>query len=252
MCDAVRIGLEQEDKRRRAVVDMEEFAPRRAGPPDDEARVAALLRLVGPPDQRRQDVARLKIEIVARAVEVGRHRGNEVGAMLVAIGLAELDAGDLGDRIGLVGRLEGAGQQALLDDRLVGEFRIDAARAEEQELLDADREGRMDDVRLDHQVVVEEVRRVGGVGEDAADLRRGKDDGVGPGLGEPGLDLGLAAEIDRLPVGGEDLAGLGFEAADDRLADHAAMAGDPDPLAVEGIDGGGIRHRGSPSIPPSP
>ena len=38
----------------------------------------------------------------------------------------------------------------------------------------------VDDVRLDHQIVVEEVGRIGVVGEDAADLGGGEDDGVWP------------------------------------------------------------------------
>ena len=53
---------------------------------------------------------------------------------------------------------------------------------------------RVDDVGLDHQVVVEEVGRVGVVGEDAADLGRGEEDHVGPRRGhEPALDRGLVA-----------------------------------------------------------
>lgn len=46
-----------------------------------------------------------RIEIVSRAVEISRHDGNEVAAMLVAKRLAKLDAGDLGHRVPLVGRL---------------------------------------------------------------------------------------------------------------------------------------------------
>ena len=34
-----------------------------------------------------------------------------IGAVLAAVGLAQLDAGDLGDRVPLVGRFQGAGKQ---------------------------------------------------------------------------------------------------------------------------------------------
>ena len=61
--------------------------------------------------QRGRDVAVLRIVIVARTVEVGRHRGDEVAAVLPPVRLAQLDARDLGDRIPFVGRLERAGQQ---------------------------------------------------------------------------------------------------------------------------------------------
>ena len=78
----------------------------------------------------------MQVEIVARAVEVGRHGGDVVAAMLPAVGLGQLDAGDLGDRIPFVGRLERAGEQCVLVDRLRRELRIDAARAQEQQPFD--------------------------------------------------------------------------------------------------------------------
>ena len=105
----------------REIVDVQELPARAAGPPQRH-RLATELRVVELADHGRQHVGTLQVEVVARAVEVGRHGGDEVRAVLLAIGLAELDAGDLGDRIGLVGRLQQAGQQALLDDRLFGEF----------------------------------------------------------------------------------------------------------------------------------
>jgi hypothetical protein len=75
---------------------------------------------------------------------------------------------------------------------------------------------RLDDVGLDDQVVVEELGRIGVVGEDAADLGRGEDDHVRSGLADPGLDLGLAAEVDA------DLAGI--DAVQDLAASLLATA----------------------------
>ena len=103
---------------------------------------ASVLRLMRLAHQRRKDVARLQIEIVAGAVEIGRHRRDEVAAILPAIGLAQLDAGDLGDRVPLVGGLERAGEQRVLADRLRRKLRIDAGRAEKQQLLDTARGAR--------------------------------------------------------------------------------------------------------------
>ena len=68
----------------------------------------------------------LQVEIVARPVEIGRHGRDEVAAVLAAIGLRQLDAGDLGDGVPLVGRLQRAGEQRVLGDRLRRELRIDA------------------------------------------------------------------------------------------------------------------------------
>jgi hypothetical protein len=52
-------------------------------------------------DHRRNDVAVLQVVVVAGAVEVGRHDAAVVGAVLAVVALAELDAGDLGDGVGL-------------------------------------------------------------------------------------------------------------------------------------------------------
>jgi hypothetical protein len=57
--------------------------------------------------------------------------------MLAAIGLAQLDSSDLGDRIPLVGRLEGAGEKIFLLEGLGGELGIDAGTPEEEQFLDA-------------------------------------------------------------------------------------------------------------------
>ena len=65
-------------------------------------------------DQGGQDVAVLGVEVVAGPVKVGRHDRAVVGAMLAVVAFAELDAGDLGDGIGLVRRLQHAGQERVL------------------------------------------------------------------------------------------------------------------------------------------
>ena len=123
-------------------------------------------------DQRGDDVAVFGMIIVAAAVEIGRHHVDEVGAVLAAIGLDHLDAGDLGDRIGLVGRLQRPGQHGILAHRLRRQLRIDAGRAEEHQLLDAVDVRGVDHVRRDRQIVVEEFGAQRVVGDDAADLRR--------------------------------------------------------------------------------
>ena len=58
-------------------------------------------------EERWDDVARLQIVGVAGSVEVGRLRRDEVACILPAVGGAKLQPGDLGDRVPLIGRLEG-------------------------------------------------------------------------------------------------------------------------------------------------
>src|SRR6266480_2231436 len=110
----------------------------------------------------------LDMKVVAGAVKIGRRRRYEVAAVLAAVGLAKPDAGDLGDRIGFVGSLQGSRQQCLLADRLWRLARINAGRAEEQKLLDTRAVCRMDDIGLDQQVVVEKIGWKRIVGVDAA------------------------------------------------------------------------------------
>ena len=128
--------LEQEDHGRGQVVDVQQLAPRTAGAPQHDRRVRPARRAVGVgqaelgfvelADHGRQHVARAQVEVVAGAVEVGRHERQVVGAVLPVETAAQLDAGDLGDRVGAVGLFEGTGQQVLLFERLRRLARVDA------------------------------------------------------------------------------------------------------------------------------
>ena len=205
-------------------------APRRA---DRHGVAAGEPRLVDPGHQRRQHVARLLIEVVPRSVEVRRHHAHEVAAVLAPAGLAQLDARDLRHGVPLVRRLEGAGEQLGLRDRLPGQARIDAGRRQVHQLLDSDAPGSLDDVAGNQQVAVEEVRRPRVVGENAADRAGGDEDRVRTHRGEPVLHIGLPAQIQDAARGGERLAALRPQAPEQGRAHHAAMAGDPHAPAVQ-------------------
>lgn len=74
------------------------------------------------------------MEVVVGAVQIRRHGGDGVEGVLEAERLAHFDAGDLGDGVPLVGRLEGGGEEGRFGDRLRGEFGVDAGGSEEEEL----------------------------------------------------------------------------------------------------------------------
>ncbi len=157
----------------------------RRGVPVPQTTTSARLgdaRRFEPADQCRDDVAVGRMIIVAGTVEVGRHRREEARAVLPVIARAQLDAGDLGERIGAVGRLERPGQQRGLGDRLGGVLGIDAARPEEQQPVDPDAMRRGDHVGLDGEVVADEVGRKRVVGADAADPG-GREHDMGGALG---------------------------------------------------------------------
>ena len=176
-----------------------------------------------------------QVEIVARAVEVGRHDRDEVAAILPAIGLAELDAGDLGDRIPLVGGLQRAGQQGAFGNGLRRQPRINARGAHQQQLLDLGATRCLDHVRLDHQVVVDELGWPGVVGIDAADPSGGQEHRLWPHIAHPALELLGAAQVDGITRSGHDLAALALQAAHDGAAYEAAMAGNPDALIAQRV-----------------
>ena len=115
-------------------------------------------------------MARLQVEVVARAIKVGRHHSDIVGAILQVEALAHLQPGDLGDGVGLVGVLQRRGQQARLADGLRSLARIDARAAQKQQLLHAVPPALADHVLLDLQVLVDEVGAVFQVGHDAAHM----------------------------------------------------------------------------------
>ena len=179
-------------------------------------------------------MAGVQVEIVERPVEVGRLGRDEITAILRAICLAQLEPGDLGDRIPLVGRLERPGEQRLLGHRLWRHLGKDTRRAEEHELRDTGQPRAFDHVGLDHQIVVEERARQAVVGGNPADLRRCQEDHIGPGLRDPAVRRRLVAQVEpRRGRRADDLAGFGRKPTDDRAAHHAALACDPDALARE-------------------
>ncbi len=215
------------------VVDIEELTPRRAGAPDHDLTGAGHLRLVEAADQGGDDVAVFGMIIVAAAVEIGRHHVDEVGAILAAIGLHHLDPGDLGNRIGLVGRLQRPRQHGVLAQRLRRQLRIDAGRTEEHQLLGAVDMRRMDHIRRNHQIVVEEFGAQRVVGDDAADLGGREKHHLRALGGEPAVDRGLIAQIGFAAARRQQFDIFRRQPAYQRRADHAAVAGDVDRLALQ-------------------
>ena len=249
------VQVHDEDAGGSHVVDVQEFAVRGAGAPQGDFAALhhgadvggdfTVLGFVGGntgavaglgefaqvelADHRRQHMAVGEVVIVAGAVEVGRHDAAVVAAVLAVVAFAELDAGDLGDGVGFVGGFEYAGKQSIFAHGLRYGLGVDAAGAEEEQLLHVVGVRGLDDVGFDHQVFVDELRRVGVVGVDAADLGSGEVDLFGLFGSKEGVDGSLVGQI-KLGVGAGDdvLAPGGLELADDGRADHATVAGDVD------------------------
>ncbi len=102
---ACRLQFHDMDASGGHVIDVEEFPPRGAAAPDGHLVGAGLHGLVEAPQQGGDDVGILRVIVIAGAIEIGGHDAAVVAAMLAVVALAQLDAGDLGDGVGLVGGL---------------------------------------------------------------------------------------------------------------------------------------------------
>lgn len=199
----LRVGgsgqVHHENAGSRHVVYIQKLAPGRAAAPDGDGGCFGYFGFMKSADQGGDDMAVFGVVVVARAVQVGGHDAAVVhavaGAVLTVVALTQLDAGDLGYGVGLVGGLQRAVEQGALCHGLRGELGVDAAGAQEQEPLHAVPESRVNHVGLHHQVLVDELGRVGVVGVDAAYFGGGHVNLGGLFLGKEGLHGGLVGEV---------------------------------------------------------
>ena len=208
---------------------MEEFAAGCAGSPDFDLEGAGFFGLVDLPDECGEDMGGMEVEVVMRPVEVRGHGGEEGFSVFAGVGLAELDAGDLGEGIGVVCGLERAGEEGVFADGLGGVFGVDAGATEEEELRAAEVGGGFDEVVLDGEILEEEFDGFFGVRDDATDARGGVDREFGALGFEKLADGGAVEEVEFLAGADEEVReALGLQGANDGAADHAAVAGDED------------------------
>ena len=184
-----------------------------------------------------------QVVVVVGAVQVGGHGAGVLAAVLRVVGLAHLDAGDLGDGVGLVGRLQCAGQQVFLLDGLGRQLRVDAARAQEHQPLHPGQMRAVDQVVLDRQILVDEVGPVRVVGLDAPHLGRRDEDVVGLVRLQVGVHRGLVHQVQLLTHRCQHLCvPPGLQPAHQRRAHHATGARDQDGGVL-----GNCVHRGAHS-----
>ncbi len=219
------------------VIDIQEFPLRSAGAPDGDAGGIVDLGFVEAADQSWDNVGVFRVVVVTGAIEVGGHDAAVINpvasAVLAVVAFAELDAGDLGDGVGLVGGFQRTGEQRVFPHRLWSQLGVDAAGAEEQKQLHTIAEGGVDDIGFHHQILVNELCRIGVVGVNATDLGGGQVDLIGFFGFEEGAHGGLVGEV-QLGVGAGDDVGdelprfarndIFLQMADDGGTHHAPVA----------------------------
>ena len=214
------------------VVDVEEFAEGRAVAPAGDARRSGELRLVEAADERRQHVGVLRVVVIVGPVQVGGHHGDEVRPVLAVQEFTVFEAGDFRQGVGFVGLFEFAGQEAIFLHRLRRHSRVDAAAAEEFELLAAVLPRRVDDVHLEDHIVVHKVGQRILVRHDPADFGRRQEYVFRIFLFEESLDIHLPAKVELLMRPGNDVrVTLPLQFPHDGGAHHTPVTGDID-LAV--------------------
>ena len=169
------------------IIHMQELPQGGAAAPAGHAGVATLRRFVEAADQCRQYVAVSGVVVVTRPIQIGGHQADGIKAVLQPQRLAELDASDLGDRIPLIGGLQGAREERILSDRLLGELGVDAAAAEKQQPPHAAAPGRFNHMGLDIEVLQQKVGRVAAVGRNPTHLGGRQHHHRGLLLGKPTL-----------------------------------------------------------------
>jgi GDPmannose 4,6-dehydratase len=220
----------QEHAGPRQVICVEKLPQRRAAPPAGHRRRAGRVRLMEFADERGQHMGGVKIVVVIRPVEVGRHGADEIAAVLPPVRLAELDAGDFGDRVPFVGRLQRAGEEVFLFQRLRGQLRVNARAAEEQELPHARAPRALDEVVLDLQILKQERRRLLVISQDAPHLSCGDEDELRLGLGVEALHCCGVEEVQFLSSAADQLpAALPLQLPPNSAAHQPAMASHKNP-----------------------
>ncbi len=211
------------------VVDVEEFAEGRAVAPAGDARRPGELCLVEAADERRQHVGVLRMVVIVGPVQVGGHHGDVVRPVLAVQKFTVFEAGDFRQGVGFVGLFEFAREQAVFLHRLRRHPRVDAAAAEEFELLAAVFPRRVDDVHLQDHIVVHKVGQGILVCHNPPYLGRRQEYIFRLLFLEESLDIRLPAKVEFLVRPGNDVRiALPLQFPHDGGTYHAAVPGDVD------------------------
>ena len=169
-------------------------------------------------------MAVLQVVVVARPIQVGGHHAGVARAVLRIKAFAQLDAGNLGQGVRLVGWLQRASEQILFFDGLRAITWVNAARTQKHQIVDASTVSPLNQVGLHHQVLVDEVGTVGVVGMNTPHLGCSDEQIVGLFGLQKSLYLGLARQVKLGMRAGDDvLIAVRLEAANNGRTHHATM-----------------------------
>ena len=93
------------------------------------------------------------VVVVTRSIKIRRHQTYRIKAMLDAQRLAQLDASGLRNRVPLIRRLQWSSEKRFFLDRLLSEFRVNAATSKKQQPTYTEAPCRFDHIGLDLEVL---------------------------------------------------------------------------------------------------
>src|SRR5262249_16816570 len=140
--------------------------------PADYAAIAAFSCLYALSNQRRDDVRRFKIEVVALSIKIYRQEKNRIHSVLLAIGLALHQQSFLGNSVGGGGLLRITIPGGLPTEGGGSKFRIGADSASDDRFLNLVTPGSFYELNAHDRILIEESSGIFTIGADSAHHRR--------------------------------------------------------------------------------
>ena len=140
----------------------------------------------------------LKVEVVVGAIEVSRHDGNVVAAVLYAETLAHLKSGNLCNGVWLIGVFQFVCKQFLFLHRLPCHARIDTCGTEEEKFPNPVTIAFANDVLLYLQILINEIGTIPQVRHYPAHMGSGENHGIRLFLIEKVTDCDRVEQVEFL------------------------------------------------------
>src|SRR3569623_639375 len=170
-----------------------------------------------------------QIIVIVWTIQIGGHHTDVASAILPVITFAQFNTRDFGDGVRFIRLFQRPGEKILLLNRLGTITRINAAGAEKADALHVCQVRSMNEIGLDYQVLIYELRTRDVIGLYAPYFGCGNKDVVGFLLLEKGVDADL---IQQIQLGAcrqyQFLITPGAYATYDGGAHHSAVASDVD------------------------
>jgi hypothetical protein len=229
----------------RRILGIEELARRAAVAPQHDLILAGIARLDALADHGWDDVRRLQIEVVARAVQVHREEHDAVHAVLRPVGLRLHQQQLLGDAIGRICLFRVSVPQIIFPERHRRKLRVRADGARDDRLGHAGEAAFLQQAEAHHRVFEEEQAGIVAVGADAAHLGRQVEHHLGPRVLQ---QLAARRPVDQIvvaPPRNEHLVDpAGPQRLDDEAAEETGASGDQHPAPGQGRSPTGRGGRG--------